>query len=175
MKRPRKAGGVVLAVAFLLLLGGCGYTLEGTRRPASLGNARSIAVPIIANHTREPDLGRTLTSAVRERFLLDGRLRLADPAEADLLLEASVREYRLDPIGFSAADQVRRYRILIRTRILLRDTQRGRTILDQEIDSESEFDISAAIGGSETARTSATGTASTRFAEDLLSLVLEGF
>ena len=103
MKRPRKAAGVVLAVAFLLLLGGCGYTLEGTRRPASLGNARSIAVPIIANHTREPDLGRTLTSAVRERFLLDGRLRLADPAEADLLLEASVREYRLDPIGFSAA------------------------------------------------------------------------
>ncbi|MBI4251448.1 MAG: hypothetical protein HY618_03230 [Candidatus Tectomicrobia bacterium] len=164
-----------LAAAFLALLGGCGYTLEGTRRPASLGAARSIAIPIIANNTREPSLDRILTSAVRDRFLLDGRLRLADPAEADLLLEAAVREYRLDPIGFSGADQVRRYRLLIRTRILLRDTQRGRTILDQEIDSESEFDISAAIGGSEAARTSATSTASNRFAEDLLSLILEGF
>ncbi|OGL58675.1 MAG: hypothetical protein A3J27_09950 [Candidatus Tectomicrobia bacterium RIFCSPLOWO2_12_FULL_69_37] len=175
MKRLRAGGGARLMGVLLVLLGGCGYTLEGTRRPASLGDARSIAIPIIANHTRESGLERTLTTAVRERFLLDGRLRLVDPAEADLLLEASVREYRLDPIGFSAADQVRRYRILIRTRVFLRDTQRGRSILDQEIDSESEFNISAAIGSSETARSSATSAASTRFAEDLLSLVLEGF
>lgn len=169
------AAGALLVAALPLLLGGCGYTLEGTRRPASLGNARTIAIPIIANRTREPGLDVTLTTAVRERFLQDGRLRLSDAAEADLVLSAEVREYRLDPIGFSASDQVRRYRLLIRTRVLLRDTQRGRAILDQEIDSESEFDVAAAIGGSETARTSATSIVSTRFAEDLLSLVLEGF
>jgi hypothetical protein len=166
--------GVVLAT-LIVLLGGCGYTMEGTRRPASLGDARSIAVPIIQNLTREPSLDEVLTTAVRERFLLDGRLRLADPAEADLILEAAVREYRLDPIGFSAADQVRRYRVLIRTYVLLRDVQRGRIILNQEIDSESEYNISAAIGGTQESQTEATSAASKRFADDLLSLILEGF
>lgn len=175
MKRLWLGRRAVLAAAFLGLLAGCGYTIEGTRRPATLGDARSIAIPIIQNYTREPNLDVTLTAAVRQRFLLDGRLRLADIAEADLVLESAVSEYRLDPIGFSSADQVRRYRVFLRTRVLLRDTQRGRVILNQEIDSEAEYDISAAIGGSQQARGGAIGAAATQLAEDLLSLILEGF
>ena len=175
MRRFWVGGRGMLLAALLAFLGGCGYTLEGTRRPASLGDARSIAIPLIQNYTREPNLDVSLTTAVRERFLLDGRLRLADLADADLVLDAAVSEYRLDPIGFSRSDQVRRYRILIRTRILLRDTQRGRIILNQEIDSEAEYDIAAAIGGSQQAQSGAIGTAAARLADDLLSLILEGF
>ncbi|MEK6710613.1 MAG: LptE family protein [Nitrospinota bacterium] len=171
----KRMGRRALLAGVLLLLSGCGYTLEGTRRPASLGAARSIHIPIFVNETREPDLGRSLASAVRERFLLDGRLRLVDPAEADLVLEAVIREYRQDPIGFSGADQVRRYRVLVRTHVRLRDTQRGRFILNQEIDSEAEYGVAAAIGGSEQARQQSTSSTATRFAEDILSLVLEGF
>lgn len=174
MKGMRTGRGALLA-GVLLLLGGCGYSLEGTRRPASLGDARSIAVPIFINASREPGLERTLTEAVRNRFLLDGRLRVVDTAEADLVLETLIREYKLEPIGFSGADQVRRYRIFIRTHVRLRNIQRGRSILDQEMESNSEFDITSAIGGTEAARGQTNITASNLFAEDLLSLVLEGF
>ncbi len=160
---------------WLLAASGCGYALEGTRRPEALKDVRNIAIPVFVNETREPGLERTMTDAVRSRFLLDGRLRVVESPEADVVLEAAVREYKLEPIGFSQADQVRRYRVFIRTQVRLRDLQRGRLILDQEIESDSEFDISASIAGSDALRLNTTTTAANSFADELISLVLEGF
>jgi len=163
-----------LCVAFLLLTG-CGYTLEGTRRPAYLKDIRSIAIPVFSNRTGEPGLETTVTNAVRDRFLVDGRLRVADAGEADIILEGVLREYLLEPIGFSRADQVRRYRVFIRTDVRVRDVQRNKLILNQEIDSESEFDISDSIAVSDTSRQATNDQAALRFSEELVSLVLEGF
>lgn len=161
--------------ASLLVLAGCGYTLEGTRKPAHLKGIRSIGIPVFTNKTSEPGLETTVTNAVRNRFLLDGRLQVTNPSEADIVLDGVLHEYLLEPIGFSRQDQVRRYRVFIRTIVQVRDVRRNTFILNQEIDSESEFDISESISASETSRQDTNSAVAARFSEELVSLVLEGF
>ncbi len=167
--------GAALLIAGLLALSGCGYALEGTRRTGSLKDARSISIPAFINESGEPGLDITITNAVRSGFLTDGRLRVIESSAADVVLVATIREYRLEPIGFSGTDQVQRYRVFIRTFILVRDTVRGLVVLNQEIESDSEFDITTSIAGSDQRRVLANATVASLFSNELISLVLEGF
>lgn len=161
--------------AVLLAMGGCGYSLEGTKMPDYLDGARSIAILGFRNQTSEPGLDITLTNQVRDRFLQDGRLRLVDPVEADLILDAVILEYELEPIGFSATDQVRRYRVFVRTHFQLRDTRRGKILINQDLDTDSEYDISTSVAQSTSNQTLTNENAAASFADTLVSLVLEGF
>lgn len=160
---------------FLLGALGCGYTLEGTRRPENLKDAKTIAIPIFRDETNEPGLGFLISQSVRQRFLNDGRLRVVESGGADVQLDAVVREYRLDPIGFSRTDQVQRYRILIKSSIRLSDHRTGKVLLRQDIESDSEYDIDSTVSGSALNRDQTNRQAADFFAEELLSLVLEGF
>jgi len=158
-----------------LLAAGCGYQLEGTRRPESLGRARTISIAAFANRTDEPGLERAVTETVRSRFLRDGRLRVSGSAGADLALDGVLREYRLAPIGFTRADQAQRYRVVLRARVRLRDNARGRLLINQALESDAEFTVSSSIARSDANRLGANQRAADSFAEDVISLILEGF
>ena len=165
---------------FALLLGvflvaGCGYELEGTRRPEHLKGARTISIPPFLNQTNELGLGRTITKTVRGRFLRDGRLRLSDSPDADIALEGVLREYRLSPIGFTRADRVQQYRVVVRTRIRLRDKGRGKLLVNQDVESYAEFAVSSSIARSDANRSSANQRVADSLSADVVSLVLEGF
>lgn len=160
---------------FLLATSGCGYTLEGTKRPENLGGARTINISVFRDETSEPNLGFLMAQTTRDRFLNDGRLQIVNSSAADLVLDAVVREYRLDPIGFTRSDQVKRYRVFIKTAVRLRNLRTGRVILNQEIDTDSEFDIDSTVTGSASNREQTNQKASEFFATELISLVLEGF
>jgi hypothetical protein len=159
----------------LLLAFGCGYALEGTRKPEKLKGAETVAIPIFVDETGEPGLGFLITQRVRQRFLEDGRLLVVEGGGADTILQGAVLEYRLDPIGFSATDQVQRYRALVKVAIQLRDESSGKVILKQIIQNDSEFEISASITESASSRTVANRQAAQKFSEELVSLILEGF
>ena len=164
------------ALAAILMANlGCGYSLEGTRRPASLSGARTINISIFRDETGEPNLGFLMAQSVRNRFLNDGRLLVVNAENADISLDAVVREYRLDPIGFSRSDLVQRYRVLINTSIRLRDLRSGKQILNQNIATDSEFNLVNAVAGSAANRDATNKKAADFFAEELLSLILEGF
>ena len=174
--------GWISPAAWLLLglvlsgAGGCGYALEGTRRSGPLKDARTISIAGFVNRTHEPGLERTIEDAVRSRFLRDGRLQVVESADADVSLEAIIEEYTLTPIGFSRQDQVQRYRVLIRTSVIVRDSVREKAVLNQELESESDFDVaSGSITSSDVNRRGASGAISSLFADELISLVLEGF
>jgi len=162
-------------VVILMTTLGCGYSLEGTRRPASLGGARSISISIFRDETGEPNLGFLMAQSAQNRFLNDGRLRVVNSENADITLDAVVREYRLDPIGFSRSDQVQSYRVLIKTSIRLRDLRSGKQIFNQNIATDSEFDVKNSVASSTINRDAANKKAANLFAEELLSLILEGF
>ena len=81
-------------------------------------------------------------------------MRVVDGTGADVVLEAVVREYRLDPIGFSQSDQVQRYRALVKISIRLRDSRNGKILMQQEIENDSEFDVSISITTSASSRSS---------------------
>jgi hypothetical protein len=175
LQAARRAASRWVLALFLLGAWGCGYALEGTRRPENLRDAKSIAIPIFQDETNEPGLGFLISQSVRQRFLNDGRLRVVESGGADVQLDAIVREYRLDPIGFSRTDQVQRYRILIKSSIRLSDHRTGKVLLRQEIESDSEYDIDSTVSGSALNRDTTNRQAADFFAEELLSLILEGF
>ncbi|MEE9240824.1 MAG: LPS assembly lipoprotein LptE [bacterium] len=172
--RFRTAVRAAAAWAFLFTFG-CGYALEGTQRPEILKGAESITIPIFGDQTSEPGLGFLMAQRVRLRFLQDGRLRVVDGSSADVILEAVVREYRLDPIGFSQSDQVQRYRALVKIFIRLRDQRSGEILMKQEIENDSEFDVSTSITESASSRTLTNEKVADSFSEELVSLILEGF
>ncbi len=156
--------------------GGCGYALEGTHLSGPLKDARTISIARFVNRTHEPGLDLTIEEAVRSRFLRDGRLQVVESIDADVALEAIVEEYTLTPIGFSRQDQVQRYRALIRASVIVRDSVREKVVLNQELESESDFNAeSGSITTSDVNRQGAISAISELFADELLSLVLEGF
>ncbi len=159
----------------LLLAFGCGYALEGTQRPKYLGGAETIAIPIFEDRTAEPGLGLLISQRVRQRFIEDGRLRVVDGGGADVVLEAVVREYRLDPIGFRESDQVQRYRALVKIFIRLLDSRDGKVLMKQEIENDSEFEVSTSITTSASSRDSTNVAVANSFSEELVSVILEGF
>lgn len=166
-----------LATAVLILFSsfGCGYVLEGTKRPEYLGGAKTISIPIFGDQTSEPGLGFLISQRVRQRFIEDGRLRVIDGSGADVVLEAVVREYRLDPIGFSQSDQVQRYRVRVKISVRLRDSRDGKILMNQVIENDSEYDISASITASASSRDVTNESVANSFSEELVSVILEGF
>ena len=159
----------------IFLLAGCGYELEGTLRPRKLEAVQTISISPFQNHTNEPGLGRAVTKAMRGRFLRDGRLRVSDSSDADIALEGVVREYRLSPIGFTRADRVQQYRVVVRTRIRLHDKGRRKLLINQDLESFAEFAISPSIAQSDMSRSNANQQAADSLSKDVVSLVLEGF
>ena len=162
-------------VLSVFLVAGCGYELAETFLLGKLRNVRTISIPPFQNHTNEPGLGRAVTKAMRGRFLRDGRLRVSDSPDADISLEGVLREYRLSPIGFTRADRVQQFRVVVRTRIRLRDKERRKLLINQDMESYAEFEVSSSIVQSETNRSSATQQVAESVSKDVVSLVLEGF
>jgi len=162
-------------VLTLLVVFGCGYALEGTRRPENLKGAQSIAISTFGDKTAEPGLGFLISQRVRQRFLEDGRLRVVSGGGADVVLEAVVREYRLDPIGFSGTDQVQRYRALVKIFIRLSDSRSGKVLMKQEIENDSEYEVDDSITTSASSREATNQKVADSFSEELVSVILEGF
>ena len=164
------------ALVLSVFLGsGCGYELEGTLRPENLKGARTITIASFQNQTNEPGLGRVVTKTIRSRFLRDGRLQVTDSSDADIALEGILRQYRLSPVGFTRADRVQEYRVVVRTRIRLRDKSRREMLINQDVESYAEFTVAPSIARSEANRSNANQRLADSLSEDIVSLVLEGF
>lgn len=165
----------VWLVLFLVVAAGCGYALEGTRKEGALKDVRTISIANFVNETQEPGLERTLTDATRAKFIQDGRLRVIDGGGAEVVLEAKIREYELIPIGFTGTDEVRRYRVSIKTLVTVRDTAQGKILFNQNVESDSEFDLKTTVSGTDATRSETNSRIAGLFADELISLVLEGF
>lgn len=93
--------------AYLVLLAaslsGCGYRFGGKADllPASV---RTIAVPAFSNATTRIKLTESLPSAITREFLSRSRYRIvADPREADAVLEGAVTNFLSAPTIFDQA------------------------------------------------------------------------
>ena len=158
-----------------ILAVGCGYDLEGTLRPAALKGVRTISISAFSNQTNEPGLGRAVTKALRSRFLQDGRLRLSGSPDADTALEGVLHEYRLSPIGFTRSDRVQQYRVVVRTRIRLRNKKSEKLLINQDLESFAEFPVSSSIVRSAANRSIANQQIADSLSKDVVSLILKVF
>ena len=128
----RLSGWVVLMAA--LAAAGCGYSTR-----SSLDERyQTIAVPAFQNYSREYDLQAPLTNAIVGKFVTDGRLKVVDVEDADLLLEGVILNYGLRGLTFDADDEVSQFFVVVTAGVRLTDRRTGEILWeDREMAGES--------------------------------------
>lgn len=84
-----------------VLCAGCGYRLAGTGTNVP-ENARTIAIALFSNKSREKGLEVDLQRAIEQEFRRRGQLVVVPESEADLVLTGSVRRFWSTPVAFTA-------------------------------------------------------------------------
>jgi outer membrane lipopolysaccharide assembly protein LptE/RlpB len=172
MKRVKS----ILVFTALFYFSGCSYHLIGTGASSLPSHLKTISIPTFINKTREPEIERELTTAVRQSFIRDGRLKVVSAgASADTVLKGEIMDYYLRPISYDASDLVNEYRVLINIEITFEDLVKKKILLQQSLRADEAYKVSATIAGRETLLRETRKIAAEEMAERLRSLVFEGF
>ena len=127
----------------LLILGmlvgslvGCGYTLVGA--PADVSGKR---LPF-TNQTREPDLERLTTAALRHAIVQSQMFVFTADGTSATRLQGAIRRFSSYPLALDAQDTVVQYRIDAAIYIRLIEASTQRPLLEQEIPSSAVYLVS---------------------------------
>ena len=104
-----------------LLLSGCGYTTQSDLDP----KYQTVYVEAFQNQSRQYDMQAPLTNAVRRKFLQDTRLKLVNRADADLVLDGIILDYKLKGVTFDQNDNVTQFLMVITAGVRLTDGRTG--------------------------------------------------
>lgn len=166
----------ILGLAWLIT--GCGYTLVGTGSflPPDIA---TVHVPTFTNQTTRVELEQIVTRAVSEEFVSRGRLRLVGaPPDADVLLRGTITGFGLTPVAFDAQGRATQYQVNVRAKIALVD-RRGEEeqVLwkNEQYYFAEDYSVNPEEFDSFDQETRAIQQIAVRFAESLVSSVLEGF
>ncbi len=166
----------LLAAGLVLALSACGYHLQGTGGSSLPSNVKKIHVPIFINNTLEQGIEVRVTDSVRNVLLGDGRVSLANGiGDADAVLEGQILQYLLRPIAFSTADRAQEFRLRLTMKVSLRDLESDKIIFKQTIVSDREYRVSTDLSSNERQQRQASQQASDAIAQELQSLLIEGF
>jgi outer membrane lipopolysaccharide assembly protein LptE/RlpB len=134
----RRLAGLLVAV----LLGGCGYTINGTL-PSHI---KTVAVPIFENRTPEPAIEGLITRAVVEAFSTNGRLKVVSRDQADAVLDGVITGYNVSSIAFDKDANVRQYRLLVTLTLRMRDLRQNTTLFQQsDVREQADFRVQNAV------------------------------
>lgn len=169
-------GFILTFLTFQLFISGCGYHVAGrVRLPPEV---ETIAIPVFQNETFEPILSNAVTSAVKQEFLTNSRLKVVnDPESADLVLRGTIISYGLTPLSFDRIKSVvLEYRVLIRVKVTLENPHTQKVLYqDPSMETSAEYRVKPDTAASRVAQDRAIAEAGKRFAENIVSRVLEGF
>ena len=160
MKLPN--GTVILALALTLAVSGCGYTA----RSLLPSNFKSIRVDNFKNEINvaaeqsnlrmyrgyRPGMEIDLTRAVINEFLLDGNLKIAAEANADIMLKGSLTDFNRDALRYDANDNVEEYRIKLIVSLELKDLKSGKVVWsEKDFAGETTYRTSGTLAKTEAA------------------------
>jgi len=165
---------IVLLLAGLLWVAACGYHIAG--RGEAPAGIRTIAIPVFANTSAEPEIHRDLSRAVQRAFARDGRLKLAGAERADLILKGELNHYSQKAASFNSSDVVLEYWVEVGASVEVIDRTSGKPYMKKENhrvkwDYRTQADLTVA----EAARKDALEKAYRELGNRLVSLVLEQF
>lgn len=123
------------------MLASCGYTLVGAS-PDTPGKRLSLAIVPFTNQTREPDLERLTTAALRHAMLQSQFFTSGSEDGAARHLQGAIQRFRSFPLSFDANDNVLQYRIEADIALRLLEASTRRPILEQEILVWAEYLVS---------------------------------
>jgi outer membrane lipopolysaccharide assembly protein LptE/RlpB len=112
-------GESILLMICLILLWGCGYQLTGSKTHVPPG-ITSIAIPTFVNQTFEPGVEVQFTRAFLEDFISDRRVKVVDRAQADSVLEGTIKSFRISSVAYDGEGFVSEYRTTVVVDLTLR-------------------------------------------------------
>ena len=159
---------ITISVLLILILAGCRYQLE-PRLPAA---ASKIAIPTFDNQTFQYGLAETLTNSVVEQFLLDGRLRVVEEKEADLILRGKITHYLKETLS-EVSMGLTEYRVKLEIYVTLISTKNGKALWEKKVEEATTYTPREA----KEVQTDhdAIRETSKKIGEDLANLVMEGW
>lgn len=164
------------AVAVLLLSGACGYALVG-RSSTLPAEVRVIRFVTLANETTRVGVEQRLSREVARELATRGRFSVtAEGADADAELTGAVVGFDLYPVAFDAAGRGQEYEVRVTARVALK------TLPDEKIlwqnpgyTFRGSYSFSASASSYVDLENEAIDRVAERFAESLVTSLLEGF
>lgn len=112
-------------LAVLALAGGCAYSFTGSNLPS---HVKTVAIPNFGNETIEPSLDQEVTTVVIDRFIKDGRLKLAPDGKAACRLSGRVVKYENRVNNYAPDESPRDYIVVVTVAMTLRDMVKNRDL-----------------------------------------------
>ena len=147
---------------FVLFIAGCGYTTQSLLP----NNFKSIYVDNFKNKisiTAEqsnlrmyagyrPGMETDLTKAIRDCFLFDGNLKVANEDNADLTLLGELKDFKKEGLRYDKNDNVEEYRIKLIVDLELKDVKALKTLWkEKEFSGETTYRTGGSLAKSEEA------------------------
>ena len=165
--------------AFLLIplaVVSCGYALVG-RSNFLDPSIRTIEVPAFVNRTTRVELEQRVTQAVAQEFVSRGRLSLVNDAkDAHVILRGSIDSFNIFPIAFDQG-RATRYQVSVTAKIELLDHRNEDKVLwkNDHYRFTENYEVNIASTDAFDQETRAIQEIAVRFAEGLVTNLLEGF
>ncbi len=156
------------------MMAGCGYGLVGGGSSLPK-NVHTISIPTFTNSSKEPGIERQFTQTLREEFIKDGRLKVADSVKADWRLTGEIKRYSLKPVSFDSQDNVTGYWIEMALIMELTDRKNRKTIFKQKFNPRWDYNVTSKVSISNIRRVEGIENAARDFGKTLISLIIEGF
>ena len=165
-----------LLILIPLLAVSCGYALVG--RSNFLDPAiRTIEIPAFVNRTTRVELEQRVTQAVAQEFVSRGRLQLVtDAKQAHAILRGSIDSFDIFPIAFDQG-RATRYQVTVTAKIELLDHRNEDKVLwkNDHYRFSENYEVNLASTDAFDQETRAIQEIAVRFAEGLVTNLLEGF
>jgi hypothetical protein len=180
--RPGRAPALVVALAALAALSGCGYSLagRGSFLPAYI---RTIGVPVLENRTTVFQIEDVLTQRLRAEFIGRGKYKVVpDASGADAVLEGEIVDVSVAPTGFNADRQASRYVVSLVARITFRDVKANAILWENPaLQFSEEYEVATSLSGTADAaaffgqESNALERIGTSFARSVIAQIMEAF
>ena len=163
----------VLAI-YCLFFSGCGYRLVGTGS-ALPPHIKTIHIPVFENTSSQPEIHRQLTSFVLQSFISDGRLKIVNKNDADLVVDATLSYYNLRNVAFSSQDLVSDIIIELEIDLKVTDQVKNEIFIKKKLKQQWDYKSTPDLADTETARLEALDQAYIDFGNRLVSLIIDQF
>jgi len=166
-----------------LLTGGCGYT-TASLLPEHLKTIHVMDFKNEIDISREPSddknyriyrpgLETEVGQTIIDEFLFDGRLKVVEEDEADLILTGELVDYYKQPLRYDRYDNVEEYRIIVTVNMELEDTVKG--VTRWKVDGFVGFDTYRLMGTYATDESEASIGAITDLAKKTVEKIVEAW
>lgn len=168
-----------LAASLALLLGGCGYALEG-RGITTDPSIKRIGVPLFVDRTGRVDLDARVTEAVINELLKKGRFTVVkEKAGVDAVVEGQIEMFDSVPVNFSGdtgRSQATRYAITLVASVTYRKVGQREPLWENDAFSvRDEYDMDETASSYFDREEQSIERLSETFAKSLVSAMLEAF